>query len=55
MSSEELIAELADICIRQAEIISQAYMLEQLRAQAREEEDLAKRNRLREIVWDLGR
>jgi len=55
MSSAELISELSDICIRQAEIIkAQAYMLEQLGAQDREEEALAERNRLRELVggWE---
>lgn len=53
MSSTELIAELTDICIRQAEIIkAQAYLLEQLGAQAEEDEALAERNRLRELVGD---
>ncbi len=55
MTSTELIAELTDICTRQAEIIkAQAYMLEQLGAQAREEDALAERNRLRELVgnWE---
>jgi len=55
MTNTELIAELTSICIRQAEIIkAQAYMLEQLGAQAREEEALAERNRLRELAgnWE---
>ena len=55
MSSVELIAELTDICIRQAEIIkAQAYMLEQFGAEVREEEALLERNRLREITgtWE---
>lgn len=53
MSSTELIAELTDICIRQAEIIkAQAYILEQFGAQVKEEEVLAEQNRLRELVGD---
>lgn len=54
MSNTELIAELTDICIRQAEIIkAQAYVLEQFGAQVREEEALAARNRLRELgCWN---
>ena len=53
MSNTELIAELTDICIRQAEIIkAQAYVLEQFGAQVREEEALAEQNRLRELVGD---
>ncbi len=55
MTKIELISELTDICIRQAEIIkAQAYMLEQLGAEAREEEALRELNRLREIAgtWD---
>lgn len=53
MSSTELIAELTDICIRQAEIIkAQAYILEQFGAQVKEEEALAAQNRLRELVGD---
>lgn len=51
MSSTELIAELTDICIRQAEIIkAQAYLLEQFGAQVEEEEALAAQNHLRELV-----
>lgn len=51
MSSAELIAELTDICIRQAEIIkAQAYILEQFNAEVQEEEALRERNRLREIA-----
>lgn len=56
MKKTELIAELTDICIRQAEIIkAQAYVLEQFGAQVREEEALATRNRLAEIAgdWDI--
>lgn len=53
MSSTELIAELTDICIRQAEVIkAQAYVLEQFGAQVREEEALKERNRLRAIAGD---
>lgn len=53
MSNAELIAELTDICIRQAEIIkAQEYVLEQFGAQVKEEEALAERNRLREIAGD---
>lgn len=53
MSNAELIAELTDICIRQAEIIkAQQYTLEQVCAQVKEEEALAQRNRLRELVGD---
>ncbi len=53
MSSAELISELTDICIRQAEIIkAQQYVIEQFGTQIREEESLAARNRLRELVGD---
>ena len=53
MGQTELIAELTDICIRQAEIIkAQAYALDQLGAEVREEKALAERNRLREIIGD---
>lgn len=53
MSNAELIAELTDICVRQAEIIkAQQYVIEQFGEQVREEEALAQRNRLREIVGD---
>lgn len=53
MSSPEVIKELTGICIRQAEIIkAQAYLIEQLGAQAMEEAALAERNRLREIAGD---
>ena len=49
MTKTELIAELTDICIRQAEIIrAQAYVLEQFGAQVKEEEALAAQNRRRE-------
>lgn len=54
MSNAELIAELTDICIRQAEIIkAQTYALEQLGAQVMEEEALKEQNRLRAIAGDL--
>ncbi len=53
MSNIELIAELTDICIRQAEIIkAQQYVIEQVAEQVKEEEALAARNRLRELVGD---
>jgi len=54
MTKTELISELTDICIRQAEIIkAQAYVLEQFGAQVQEEEALAARNRLREMgCWE---
>lgn len=53
MSNAELIAELTDICVRQAEIIkAQQYVIEQFGEQVREEEALAQRNRPREIVGD---
>lgn len=52
MSNMELIAELTDICIRQAEIIkAQQYVMEQFGAEVREEA-LAERNRLQELVGD---
>ncbi len=51
MDNAETIAELTDICIRQAELIkAQAYIIEQLGAEAREEEALRERNRLKELV-----
>ncbi len=53
MRSVELIAELTDICVRQAEIIkAQQYVIEQFGEQVREEEALAAQNRLRELVGD---
>ncbi len=55
MSDVELIAELTDICIRQAEIIkAQAYMLEQFNAEVMEEERLRELNRLCSIAgtWE---
>ena len=53
MSNTELVAELTDICIRQAEIIkAQAFIIEQFGAQVREEEARAAQNRLRELVGD---
>ena len=56
MTKTELIAELTDICIRQAEIIkAQQYVIMQFGEQVREEEALAERNRLRELAgdWDI--
>ncbi len=53
MSRTELIGELSDICVRQAEIIkAQAYILEQFGAQVKEEEALAAQNRLKELIGD---
>lgn len=53
MSIIETIAELTDICIRQAEIIkAQIYVLEQFGAEVREEEALREYNRLREITGE---
>ena len=55
MSGVELISELTDICIRQAEIIkAQAYVLEQFGAEVMEEESLKELNRLRSIAgtWE---
>lgn len=53
MNSIELISELTDICICQSEIIkAQAYMLEQLGAEVREEDALRERNRLKVIVGE---
>lgn len=53
MSSIELIAELTDICIRQAEIIkAQAYVLNQFGAEVREEEALREQNRLKESAGE---
>lgn len=50
-----LIAELTDICIRQAEIIkAQAYVLEQFGAQVREEEAQKTVDRIRDLVGDWG-
>lgn len=51
MDNAETIAELTDICIRQAEIIkAQAYLIEQLGAEAREEEAPREKNRLEKIM-----
>lgn len=55
MTNAELVAELTDICIRQAEIIkAQLYMLEMFGAEVKEEEALRERNRLIAIAgeWD---
>lgn len=50
MTSTELIAELTDICKRQADIImAQAFVLEQLKTQVREDEAAAVIARLREL------
>ena len=55
MSGVELISELTDICIRQAEIIkAQAYVLEQFGAEVMEEERLKELNRLRSIAGTWG-
>ena len=56
MSDAELIAELTDICIRQAEIIkAQAYALEAFNAEVKEEEALRERNRLEAIVGEWSK
>lgn len=54
MTATELITELTDICKRQAEIIkAQAFVLEQLKAQVKEDEAAATIARLRELgCWD---
>ena len=53
MSSAEVIEKLADICVRQAEIIkAQAFVLEQLGAQAVEDEALSAR--LQTLVGDVN-
>lgn len=53
MSSAEVIEKPADICVRQAEIIkAQAFVLEQLGAQALEDEALAAR--LQALVGDVN-
>lgn len=53
MTATQLIAELTEICVQQAEIIKdQQYLIEQFGEQVREEEALAARNRLRELVGD---
>lgn len=53
MSNTQLIAELTDICVQQAEIIkAQAYVLEQFGAEVKEEETLRERNRLKEIAGE---
>lgn len=51
MDSAETIFELTDICMRQAEIIkAQAYIIEMLGAESKEEDALRERNRLNEIA-----
>lgn len=53
MSDAEVIAELTDICIKQAEIIkAQQYVIGQFGAQVKEEEALAEQNRLRELTGE---
>mgnify|MGYP000566683309 CR=1 FL=1 len=53
MSSAEVIEKLADICVRQAGIIkAQAFVIEQLGAQALEDEALAAR--LQALVGDVN-
>lgn len=54
MTTAQLIAELTDICERQAEIIKlQAFVLEQVKAQVKEDEAAATIARLRELgCWD---
>ena len=55
MSGVQLISELPDICIRQAEIIkAPAFVLEQFGAEVMEEERLKELNRLRSIAgtWE---
>lgn len=53
VTNSELIEELSDICVRQAEIIkAQQYIIEQFGAQVREEQALAERNRLRDLIGD---
>ncbi len=54
MNCAELISELTDICIRQAEIIqAQAYVLEQFGAEVKEEEMFESLNRLRGLTGYL--
>jgi hypothetical protein len=53
VSSAEVIEKLADICVRQAGIIkAQAFVIEQLGAQALEDEALAAR--LQALVGDVN-
>ncbi len=55
MSGVELIAELTDICIRQAEMLkAYAFLLEQFGAEVAEEERLSELNRLWSLVepWE---
>jgi len=53
VNNVELITELTGICVRQAEIIkAQQYIIAQFGAQVMEEQALAERNRLRELVGD---
>lgn len=54
MSQTQLIEELTDICVRQAEIIkAQAEALAQYEAQVREDEIIASRTRLSALIGDL--
>ena len=53
VNNVEVIAELTDICVRQAEIIkAQQYIIAQFGTQVVEEQALAERNRLRELTGD---
>lgn len=53
MNDIELISELTDICIRQAEIIkAQAYVLMQFGAEVKEEEMLREQGRLKMVAGD---
>lgn len=53
MNCIALIAELTDICIRQAKVIkTQAYILEQLGVEISEEEALQGMSRLRELIGE---
>lgn len=54
MDNAETIAELTDICARQAEIIkSQAYLIGQLGALAQEEDALKERDRLERVLKEV--
>lgn len=53
MRNVELISELTDICIRQAEIIkTQAYVLAQFGAEVKEEDAIREQSRLKTVVGD---
>jgi hypothetical protein len=54
MTQAEVIGELVDICVRQAELIqSQGYLLAQFSAWDQEEEAMTQRTRLEGIVGSL--